>query len=147
MPRQSSFVFCLSLSSLAETPEGKKKKKEKMGLYILFCFVYIFIGMDVVVVVRRRFLRPPGSLYSPPPFHFWVLFLKTLMATPNANNKKKEEDRRESGKRPDVLCFFLYFSYVYILYLCIAHTQVLRLPSNTMTQLEIDNFSVENQIL
>jgi hypothetical protein len=103
--------------------EAEEEEGEKMGLYILFCFVYIFIGMDVVVVVRRRFLRPPGSLYSPPPFHFWVLFLKTLMATPNANNKKKEEDRRESRKRPDVLCFFLYFSYVYI-DLCIAHTSL-----------------------
>jgi hypothetical protein len=146
MPRQSSFVFCLSLSSLAETPEGKKKKKEKekLGLYILFCFVYIFIGMDVVVVVRRRFLRPPGSLYSPPPFHFWVLFLKNSHGDPKRKQQKKEKDRRESGKRPDVLCFFLYFSYVYI-DLCIAHTQVLRLPSNTMTQLEIDNFSVENK--
>lgn len=89
MPRQSSFVFCLSLSSLAETPEGKKKKKEKMGLYILFCFVYIFIGMDVVVVVRRRFLRPPGSLYSPPPFHFWVLFLKNSHGDPKRKQQKK----------------------------------------------------------
>jgi hypothetical protein len=92
MPRQSSFVFCLSLSSLAETPEGKKqkKKKEKKWVYI-FCFV-LFIYLSewtssssyVVVSYGRRDRSIP-----PPTFSFLGPFFKNSHGDPKRKQQKK----------------------------------------------------------
>lgn len=139
-------VVCLLFVSFVPRRDTRREEEEegKNGsiYFVLFCLYIYRNGRR-----RRRtssFLTAAGIALFPPTFSFLGPFFKNSHGDPKRKQQKKEKDRRESGKRPDVLCFFLYFSYVYI-DLCIAHTQVLRLPSNTMTQLEIDNFSVENK--